>query len=184
MKLSILIPTLNGREGLLQRVLSDLDSQMAGYDCEVLLNKDNREKSIGQKRNELIKQSQADYTVFVDDDDLIPPYYVRSIMEALETSPDVVGFMGQYYVNNKKRKLFLHSIECDQYTENTSFYFRPPNHLNPIRRSIAIAFPFDSISSGEDTNWAMSIANAKAIRSEYFVDKVMYHYFYVSRKFY
>jgi len=73
-------------------------------------------------------------------------------------------------------KLFEHSME---YTSNGEFsdkHVRPPNHLNPIRRSIAIRYDFKEIDFGEDSDWSLRICGDKAIKTERQVEKPLYYY--------
>lgn len=55
-------------------------------------------------------------------------------------------------------------------------YERYPNHLNCIKSSIAKQFKFPDISHGEDTDWATQIFNSCLIKTEHYIDKVLYHY--------
>ena len=89
--LSILIPTVVGREHLLERLRSVLNPQLT-EDVEVIEQKDNKEISIGKKRQELLEKATGEYVVFIDDDDMISEDYVKSIIKALESEPDCVGF--------------------------------------------------------------------------------------------
>ena len=70
MKLSILIPTLFSRKEKFCNLMTILSSQ-ANDEVEVVINRDNGEKSIGEKRNELLKEATGEYVCFVDDDDMV-----------------------------------------------------------------------------------------------------------------
>lgn len=98
MTLSILIPTINGREPLLERLLNIIAEQMqwVKMDIEVIVEKDNREKKIGAKRNKLLQKATGDYSVFIDDDDIIPEYYLYEIETAVKKNPDAISFKGNY----------------------------------------------------------------------------------------
>lgn len=183
MTLSILIPTILGREKFFNALHECLTIQVAGKkEVEIIISKDNREKSIGQKRNELLQQAKNDYSVFIDDDDTIPDYYIDEVLKAIRSNPDVVSFMGNYILNGEPQKEFIHSLKYREYDESMYYYYRPPNHLNPMRTEIAKQFYFPLKSMFEDTDWAMQIAKAGVLKTEYYIDKIMYNYQYVSNK--
>ena len=59
-------------------------------------------------------------------------------------------------------------------------YFRPPYHLNPVKREIASKYMFEDINYSEDIDWAMRICRDGALKKEFLIDKVIY--FYNSRR--
>ena len=61
-------------------------------------------------------------------------------------------------------------------------YERYPNHLNCIKSSIAKQFKFPEINFGEDTLWADKVFKSGLIKTEHFIDKVIYHYKYITNK--
>jgi glycosyltransferase involved in cell wall biosynthesis len=142
---------------------------------------DNGEMTIGEKRNRLLSMSTGEYVAFIDDDDAISPDYIQLIINAIEdTKPDCIGIKGMMSVihNNvvKSRRFFYHTIENNTYYESNRGYERPPNHLNPIKRDIAIKYEFKDISMGEDTDWAMQICNNVELKTEKYIDKTIYFY--------
>ena len=64
MILSILICSIEERNQKLQRLLALLAKQ-ATPDVEVLTSIDNKKKSVGQKRNELLDRARGQYVAFV-----------------------------------------------------------------------------------------------------------------------
>lgn len=96
-KLSILICSLDERKDKLKK-LTDILNKQTNDNVEILANVDNRTKSVGMKRNELVKEAQGQYVCFIDDDDEIAPNYIPKIMDAIETSPDVVGIERAYHI--------------------------------------------------------------------------------------
>jgi glycosyltransferase involved in cell wall biosynthesis len=136
--------------------------------------------SIGEKRNRLLGMATGDYTAFIDDDDQIGRDYIRLVLEALDKNPDVVGITGEITMNingrGTVRRKFYHTIENKVYRTSIRGYERPPNHLNPMRRSIALVYQFIDKSHGEDTDWAMRICRGGILKSEIFIDKPIYFY--------
>lgn len=186
MKLSILIPTITGRENLLERLLNLISEQRQWTELgvEIVIEKDNRQKSIGEKRNLLLSKATGEYSVFIDDDDIIPDYYLKEIETAIKENPDTIGFKGSYSENGIQKKEFIHSITNHEYSETMYYFYRPPNHLNPIKTSIAKQFRFPHKNLFEDTDWAMQIQKSGLLKTEVFIDKIMYNYNYVSNKNY
>ena len=146
---------------------------------------DNRELTIGAKRNQLMDQAKGKYVAFIDDDDEIGNDYLASVLNAIETQePDVIGLIGVMRWQRSKilrtNHKFTHSIEHTRWWErgngrNTE-YFRPPNHLNPIKREIAKQFPFQEISFGEDKEWSERIAKSGLLKKEVKIPAVIYYY--------
>jgi len=185
-RLSILVPSLNRRKHYLARLMSILDPQMTDQ-VEILTNIDDGEKSIGTKRNELLVQATGDYIAFVDDDDIVEPYYVEEILKAIETNPDVVGIHLLHVEDGVLRGLTYHSLEythwwdeVDQAQPHLRNYYRNPNHLNPVKREFALAVGFPEINFGEDKNYSYSIL--KHLQTEVYIEKPIYHYLVRSQK--
>ncbi len=182
---SILICTLDEREAQFAKLHDKLQKQIK--DCglqneiEILLFKDNREHKVGYKRNQLIEQSNGKYVCFLDDDDDIHEQYIEMIYKALQTDPDCVKLVGIMSTNGTNPQKFVHSLEFNtryEYDMQGQYFVRPPNHLNPIRRSIACQFLFPEANFGEDKHWAMAIANSKLLKTEAVIDEPYYFYLY------
>lgn len=171
--LSILICSLNARKVMLDSIVSKLSGQCKGK-VEIVVDSDNGEKVVGKKRNDLIAAARGEYVVFVDDDDDVSDDYVQKILAALRTRPDCVGMEGIITVGDAS-SLFKHSIEyCGWYT-GIDGYYRTPNHLNPIRRSIAVAVGFpSSVQFGEDQRYSEAIV--KHLKTEKYIEGPIYFY--------
>ena len=87
MILSILIPSINERAGMLAGLLRKLEEQInlcqAKDKVEIRVSIDNKEKSTGKKRNELLNEALGEWVVFADDDDELADCYVEEILKAL-----------------------------------------------------------------------------------------------------
>ena len=150
MKLSILIPSLESRADQLKSLCTDIHMQanqlglQLGKEYEICVFVDNKEKTVGFKRNYLLDQAKGEYTVFIDDDDRISSEYLKLVMQAIIENPgvDVIGIKGRFYDKGEFKKEFIHSTQYGAYTENDEFYFRPPNHLNPMKASISKQYKF------------------------------------------
>lgn len=178
-KLSILIPTIASRAHLLNRLLACLLPQRTD-EVEVIVMSDDGEEPIGRKRNRLLAQSQGAWVVFVDDDDLVSPQYVARILKALELNPDCVGFWVNRYVNGVLGGGACHSLRYSKYATRDDgdelIFERTPNHLNPIRREIALKAGFPEKNWGEDSDYAKRVY--PLLESEVFIDEPLYDYLY------
>ena len=170
--LDILICTISERKAVFDRVYNNISEQIkkGGYEANVRIIFDGEEKiSIGAKRNKLVAASSAEYLCFVDDDDNVSPEYVAVLVAAIgKCDVDAVGMFGSILISPNNWKKFEHDLRHKEYTTNQNdgtIYYRPPNHLNPIRRSIVVRYPFIDESHGEDSDYALRICKDRAIGS-------------------
>lgn len=180
--LSILILSIDSRAELLARLLSKLQPQLTD-NTELLTLIDNGERSIGAKRNELLLRARGRYVCFIDDDDLVADDYVAALLGAAQLDPDTIGFRLRYSIDGVFDADALHTIRNAKWEtvnhDGAKVYLRTPNHLNPVRRSIALAHPFPEINHGEDHDYSNQIK--PHIRTEVYIDRVMYHYLYQTK---
>lgn len=175
-KLSILTCSLTNRKEKLNHLDKILLPQIK-YNSyvELLTNVDSGEKTIGKKRNELMESAKGDYIVYVDDDDLISEDYVKKILTAISyKSPDCCGIEGYIYLTPRNKKKFIHSIRYTEWTEDNLAYYRSPNHLNPIKREIALEVGFEDLSHGEDFIFSKKIT--PLLKTETYIKGEIYHY--------
>ena len=184
--LSVCICSLEDRRPLLERLMTQLrDSQsQSSLRIELLVLTDNREMTIGEKRNKLVQQAKGKYCCFVDDDDGVSPDYFKEIEQVLRFFPtaDCVGMSGMYYVDGVAKKPFYHSLRYKCYREDDTAYYRPPNHLNPILTGFVRHIGFTKKNHGEDTDFAMNLHKADLLWNEASVRKPLYHYDFRSQK--
>lgn len=185
MKLSILIPTLNEPESIryLKRLRDILDPQVAKYqgEVEVRIHDAPRSMNIGIKRNELIQNSDSEFFVFIDCDDWIADTYVQDIMNALQGNPDCVTFKGWVTTNGINRRNFLIRLGSEYYEKN-DVYYRWPNHLAVMKRSLVEHVKFPPVREQEDFLWSREIHNKRLLKTEVFIDKDLYHYMFIPDK--
>jgi len=133
----------------------------------------------GAKRNLLVARAKGTYCCFVDDDDKITPDYFKVIEEAILSGNDYdsIAFNGRFYVNFTFDKPFYHSLKYKDWSTGDNGYYRPPNHLNPMKTVIAKQVLFKDISEGEDRDFSDKLIDLELIKSEYNHDKVQYLYY-------
>ena len=145
---------------------------------EILARSDRGEESVGSKRNRLVAASGGEYVCFVDDDDEVSPRYVELLYGAVAAEPavDCVGINGTITFRGRHPRPFEHSRRNEGYSSTGGVYRRPPYHLNPVRRSIALEYPFAEVDYSEDIDWALRLARDGALKTERFVDEPVYVY--------
>lgn len=177
-KLSLLIASVFERRDHLTRLLAALVPQaIDSLDrVELLISSDNKQKPIGEKRQELLEHASGEYVCFIDDDDMVSDEYVKKVLPLLD-GVDYIGFRLQLYLNGKPQKPTVHSIRFGGVSEDDGGYYRDISHLNPIKRSIALAGFFGG-GNKEDDRWASAIREKGLVKTEHFIDEVMYHYYF------
>jgi cellulose synthase/poly-beta-1,6-N-acetylglucosamine synthase-like glycosyltransferase len=171
---------LNERTESLKKLLDKLESQAIGLPVQILVEGDNGEMSIGAKRNKLLFAAKGDYVSYVDDDDMVSDDYIPAILSALETKPDCVGIEGMMHTNLGIAK-FKHSIEFQGWYTGADAYYRTPNHLNPIKKSIAQSIAFPDQMFGEDQRFSEALR--RALRTEVYIDHPIYFYYFTKELF-
>lgn len=186
MLISILICTLQSREHFFNRVYTNLTNQIRQHglehEVEIVIDKDNGQKLVGKKRNDLVEKAKGKYICFVDDDDDVSPFYVNSVYKACQQDRDCCSLIGMISIDGKQGKRFTHSIRFKDYFEQNREYYRPPNHLNAIKKEIAEKFKFPEKNFGEDTDWAMQVCRAGVLKTEATIPVPIYFYLYRSQK--
>jgi hypothetical protein len=185
-KLAILIPTIEGRELYIDRLLSVLYAQIDKYKNEVVLfvDKDDRQMTIGEKRNRLTEWAWANgctHRAFIDDDDMISEDYLDLNMPGVRQNYDCNSLIGIYSVNgivNPNKNIFIHSLKYTHWYEDQQYYYRNPNHLNVIKLELIKDIKFQEKNFGEDGCWSEDIAKANVLKREYEITKPFYHYLF------
>lgn len=193
--LSVLIPTVVGREKQFSELLSKL-AQMGEFhngtmgvdliidgisnnEVEVLSLKDNKEITIGEKRENLYKLANGLYSWQIDDDDLIAPNAIELILNAIKNNPEVpcITFREKCMMNGVY-KSSNHSIRYSQWMDNQDGfdYVRSPFCKDVIRTDIARSVPFPHIRYNEDEQWSKALY--PLLTDEIHIDEELYHYIY------
>lgn len=190
MILSILIPSMFKRAGVLSTMLRNLDHQITSCGAEdkveVLCKVDNGENSTGKKRNELVMDAKGEWVSFADDDDYLYDGYVSEILKALESNPDVIGLNGFITTNGANMKRWFISKDLNYCAmvdaSGLECYHRFNNHLSPVRRSIALQIKYPDVYIGEDYAYACALKESGLIKTEVVIDKPLYLYKFISNK--
>lgn len=178
--LSILIATTKNRRPLFQKLYDELKRQADGLPVEVLYEEDNKEISVGKKRQILLNRSSGKYICYFDSDDYPFSYYVKMILEALEQKPDCVGMLIHMTTNGIKPQVCCHSLQYPEWKDNVDGYdyVRNVTHFNPVRRELALKVGFKDMRYGEDRKYSDAVT--KLCKTEVFINKKLFHYRYSS----
>lgn len=176
--LSILIATTVDRREMFKKLYYEFFVQTKDLPVEVLHEEDNKEMSVGAKRQKLLLRAQGDCIVFFDSDDWPQPFYVEEILKALEKKPDCVGFLIAMTTNGKKPQVCCHSLKYKEWKERVDGYdyVRNVTHFNPVRRDLALQVGFKDIRFGEDRLYSDAVT--KLCKTEVFISKKLFHYRY------
>lgn len=179
---TILVPTLGERAALFRRLMEVLlpQTERAADRVEVVGWWNNGSPSLPKIRQTMIQNARTDYVSFVDDDDLVPPYFVSEVLAALDLRPDYVGFQVQCYSDGAPTAVAYHSLEYKRWRNLTGRYERDISHINPIRTDLARTASFAKARAGaaEDRIWADQLRRSRVLRKQVVIDRIMYHYLY------
>lgn len=183
--LSILVPTLYSRQHFLERLRANISAQVEDPSkVELTFLIDNGEKTTGEKRNILLDNAKGDYICYIDDDDLYAPNAIPLFLDAIEKhKPDVIGFPLMMTTDGANGEISTHSLrynhwwqEQDPLQPHKNRYYRNPNHLNPVKRELALQTRFPNMVVGEDRDYSMRLL--PLLKTEAFIDQVCYFYLY------
>ena len=179
-KLSILVPTVPSRIELFYvKIMKELLRQIEPYKNEIELISlfDNKKRSIGKKRQEMVNLAQGEYIVFIDDDDRISDDYINQIMTKLSENPecDCVVFDSICRVNGGINKLCKYGIEFEYGDINDGLEWRgKPAHTMVYAASIVKNHQYTDMGNGEDCDWVKRAY--LDIKNQTRIDKVLYYY--------
>lgn len=163
---------------LMDALLPQLDSH-AGR-ARVIGWWNNGSPSLPRIRQAMVLGAGTGYVSFLDDDDLVPSYFVDEVLTALEQRPDYVGFQVQCYSDGAPTAIAHHSLEFSRWRNLPGRFERDISHINPIRTDIAKRVSFSKARAGqaEDRIWAEQLRRGRYLREQVFIPRIMYHYLY------
>lgn len=193
--LSILIPTVFEREYLCNLLLQKLGSKiinLSGVDkfaVNVIREVDNKEMTIGEKREGLYQKSTGLFSWQIDDDDDIADNAIQLILEAIKSNPEVdcITFEEHIDIDGKIEKSNHSLIYGDWEGEGGKelwdgfHYHRTPFMKDVIRTDIARSVPIPHIRFGEDHQWAQALK--PRLKTEVHIPEQLYKYIHSSTDF-
>lgn len=183
MDISILIPTMNSRRSLFEEVLREVRRQIAEtpeIKVEILWESDNGEMTLGHKRNVLMDKCNGKYHCFIDDDDMIAPYFLKTFVPMIHggIDYDCASFVGAHYVRGKFNKLFHHSLDYPEWNELPDRFIRSVSPMNMIKTSIVRQVRYKDIRNTEDHEFSKRLTASGLLKTEFKINpnRPIYHY--------
>ena len=202
--LSILIPTVVGREeqmdAISMRVIGQLTEEATGLEAlfgdvvkggrivfgnvELIHLKDNKELTIGEKRELLYKEAWGLYSWQLDDDDDISDNALKLILGGIDLNPDVITFEEHIDIDGKI-EMSNHSLSYGDWEGEGGkelwdgfHYHRTPFFKSVIKTEIAKSVPIPHIRFGEDHQWAQVLK--PHLQTEFHINEQLYKYIHRS----
>jgi hypothetical protein len=185
--LSILIPATPARyhshlwplyEKLAAQVTAlDLVQPQGSARVELLVFLDNRQRTIGEKRDALVQMSRGKFVAFCDDDDDVAPNYISAIVAAIAANPhvDVITFKQRVLVDGVEGICHF-SLQHQNEPFRAGTFHRNAWHVCAWRGELARRYRFPAINYGEDWSWAKHLVMEAA--GEYHIDEILHVYRY------
>ena len=180
MILTIAIPTIEERREQFDALKKYIKRQMIGFESEVEIISacDNKEMSIGSKRDALYGMARGKYTVMVDDDDSIGKDYFKLVIPALKKNPDCVGYKEHVNWDGQKRgsifSLRFKEWENCRPPRDGIWYHRTPFIKTPIKTEICQRVGVKDMRYAEDHDFAKRVY--PHLKTEYYIDEFLYYY--------
>ena len=175
-RLSILIPSIPSRWRKLTASFDSLLEKIGSRDIEILAFSDNKKRTIGEKRDALIKMANGKYIMFVDDDDELVS--LDELYEATKQDVDVITFKQECRNSDGSKFVVTFGLgnEIEHNVNEEGNYIdckRPPFHVCAWNRKYA-AYDFPSVNYAEDWGWVKQFVHVAT--SEIHIDKVVCRY--------
>ncbi len=149
---------------------------------------DNKQISVGNKRQRLLDIARGEWVVYFDDDDEPYDYYCDEILNVIKNNPDIdcIGINGNMTTDGKNPQTWVHRLGMKikgngrELLPSGYNYERPIIHFNPVKREKAIQSGFKDMRYGEDMDYASRLN--PLLTKEYFIDKPLFHYKYTTKQ--
>lgn len=177
-KLTVMIPSTFDRRDITEKLRVYLESISIGYSVFIDVFYDDKTLSIGKKRQLMVERADSEYVVGVDSDDWVSDDYISSIMTALESNPDCVGF--EIECSGLKGKTASASNQWSEWGEKRGrfYYVRTPYQKNPTRRDIVLEIGYKDKRYAEDSCYSKRLKDSGLIKTEVYIPRVLYYYRY------
>ena len=179
-KLTICIPSVTERSNVFTELFNHISKQIVNNrsEVEILCDIDNKEVSIGAKRQRMLQKALGKYVTMVDDDDFVADDFVERILTAIDSNPDFIGF--EIDCSGTAGKTESVSNDWNDWAENIGGfdYVRTPYHKSPIKTEIARQIGFNDMRYGEDYDFSKRLKQSSLIQTQVYIQKTMYFYRY------
>lgn len=178
--LSVLIPTVLERAEHFHKLRQHIFHQLVDHELtdivEILYIQDNKEMTIGEKRNKLYRMAKGEYSLQVDDDDWLHPLAMPYIVDELKENPDCVGYKELCIYDGKRVESSNFSIKYPGWLDNHDGFnhVRTPFFKTPIKTRLCLQCPIPNIRFGEDHEFSRMIH--PLLSRENYIDEFIYIY--------
>ena len=194
------IKTSRGKEPLLSILIATTEERVASFqelitlfllqeneDVEIIGIRDNKEISVGKKRQLLLEESKGKFIVFFDDDDKPYSNYIYEITKAIRNNPniDCIGLIIDMTTNGLNKQTCFHSLENKEWINGIKGidkydYYRNVTHFNPVRRDLALSVGFSDMRFGEDKEYSDKLS--KLCKKEYLIEFPLWLYNFTTKQ--
>lgn len=182
---SILIASIPERLEKLNKLFKNLQNQIEINNLhekvEVLALLDNKNRTVGSKRQALLEASEGRFIAYLDDDDIVSDNYVKEIINAAEQnlSVDVICFKQEARIEKDPPVPVYFGLQYEntEYTPGKPIY-RKPFHICVWNTKIAKQVKFKDISFTEDWTWVEELC--KIAKTQHIIDSTLHYYIYNS----
>lgn len=169
-KLSVLIPSIPERLLDLRSLINTYKGYIERYhrtgEVEIISLCDNKMRTIGRKRTDLINLAMGDYVVMSDEDDFLTEKYFELIFIEIEKGVDVITYNQLARINHEYSIVhFAHNNPVEDFNKS-GITRRPAWHCCTWRREIVKDIKFEEKNWGEDHVF-QELANKEAKTSSH-----------------
>lgn len=165
MILSILTPAVPSRMADIAKLCKFIGQQIGDRPVEHLVLIDNKRRTVGEKRDALLRAARGRYVAFVDDDDWVASDYVSLILEAAESAPNVITFLQNSTVNGQEGEIEFGLGNPNEPFKPGGTAKRNAWHVCAWERRLAIQSSFPVSNYGEDWAFAAPLCAIPNLRS-------------------
>jgi glycosyltransferase involved in cell wall biosynthesis len=141
---------------------------------------DNKRRTVGEKRDALLRAARGKYVAFVDDDDSVSDDYVSQLLTAAGGDPDVITFRQRSIINGAEGEIVFGLGNPNESFVAGGSAKRNAWHVCAWRRVLAILSHFPASNYGEDWAYAAPLCGIPNLRSAH-VDAVLHTYIHDAR---
>ena len=177
--LTIAIPTIISREIVFNELYNELKKQCEPYgeQIEIIYICDNKEMTIGQKRQLLNELAKGKYVVQWDDDDWINPNGIDLIMGGIHMDADVISYnySCDIILPIEHNSIYPRKVSIkynNRFDNNEKILYVTPDPKNPIKKEILNKVKFQDASWSEEYFFKLEVL--PYLKTEYKIEEDIY----------
>ena len=178
--LTICLPTIESRKEQFAALKEyiELQTKKHGKNIEIITLCDNKEMSIGEKRQRLYEMAKGLYSWQIDDDDSILKGSIDLVMEAIKKElADCITFK-ELCIFEDRQEQSSFSLQWKEWADNVGGFdhVRTPFCKTPIKTEICLHAGVKDMRYGEDHQFAKDVY--PLLKTETYIDEFIYIYRY------